>query len=118
MSIKLNNWGGIIMRTKTKITAIMLLVVLFAMAAFAFGSETNKLLAQARASTAKYNNVNNAIADGYFSTVECVESPFGTMGIHFVNPDLMDCAVDETQPEILLYVPTEKGARLVGAAAL
>ncbi len=58
--------------------------------------------------------VSLVIADGYFSTIDCVESPFGTMGIHYVNPALMDCTVDETQPEILLYVPTEKGFRLVG----
>ncbi len=52
------------MKTKIKIAAIMLLIVFFAAATLAFGSDTNKLLAQARASTARYHNLNNAGADG------------------------------------------------------
>ncbi|CAN5186370.1 hypothetical protein BH18CHL2_BH18CHL2_03450 [soil metagenome] len=74
-------------------------------------------LAEVRAAPARYHRVDAAIADGYVSTVECVELPSGApMGIHFINPGLeMDPAIDPTRPELLLYVPTKNGRlRLVG----
>ncbi len=41
-----------------------------------------RALSEARAATAKYHRVEEAIADGYVSTQQCVSSPFGGMGIH------------------------------------
>jgi hypothetical protein len=74
-----------------------------------------KDLAAARQATVKYHDVSVAEADGYVSTVECVEVPgLGGMGIHYVNFGLMDPVVDLTTPEVLLYAPTEAGVRLVG----
>lgn len=80
-------------------------------------SEVNKQLAQVRHATEKYHDVNVALKDGYINTHELVVSPDGVMGIHFVNPSLMfdGGVLDQTQPEILLYIPTKKGGyKLVG----
>jgi len=48
--------------------------------------------------------------------MECIEIPgVGGMGIHFVNPALSsDLVVDELTPEVLLYIETEEGLKLVG----
>lgn len=80
-------------------------------------SEVNKQLAQVRQATEKYHDVTVALQDGYINTHELVVSPDGVMGIHFINPKLMfdDGALNPTQPEILLYVPTNEGGyKLVG----
>ena len=77
-----------------------------------------KDLAEARRATARYHNPASALADGYVSLVECVASPMGVMGIHYANFGLMDGAVDGEQPEVLMYVPTKSGDRLVGVEYL
>jgi hypothetical protein len=71
----------------------------------------------AKAATARYHSFAQAERDGY--TIEgepCVASPAGVMGIHAINPALMDDpAIDALRPEILLYVPKANGKlRLVG----
>lgn len=73
-------------------------------------------LAAVRQATARYHDMNLAIADGYVPMGPCVAEPgLGTMGIHFANLALaFDLAVSPTTPEILLYVPTDDGFRLVG----
>ena len=96
------------------LVAVLLLGV-FASMVYAAGGETNpstlKDLAKVRQATAKYHDVNIAYADGFIRTPECVASPDGGMGIHFINPArLMDPAENILEPEILLYV--EKGGEL------
>ena len=79
--------------------------------------QCRKQLAAARAATAKYHDVNNALADGFINTRQCVQHPFlGAMGIHFVNPARIgNPGVDAAEPEILLYLSDEDGEmRLVG----
>lgn len=76
--------------------------------------ETVKNIAKLKRTTARYQNVNNAIRSGYISTVECVSSPLGAMGIHYVNPSLIDDKLEEKKPEALLYIPTKRGLKLVG----
>jgi hypothetical protein len=73
-------------------------------------------LAKVRRATAKYHNVNTAIADGYVPTTACDAVPgVGGMGYHYVNPALaMDPAVDVLTPEILMYAASGKDLRLVG----
>lgn len=78
-------------------------------------------LAAVRAATAKYHDVDAAIAAGYLPpTGVCVESPAGAMGIHSANPPLtLDQSVDPLQPEVLLYLPKPGGGvRLVGVEYL
>jgi hypothetical protein len=70
---------------------------------------------QAKEATAKYQDVNVALADGYVATDNCVASPAGAMGFHYVNPELArDPDIDPGKPEILLYIPTSNGVKLTG----
>ncbi len=72
-------------------------------------------LAQVRQVTDKYHDVNAALADGFIATPDCVSSPDGGMGIHFINPArLMDPSENILEPEILLYVKTDDGMKLIG----
>lgn len=69
----------------------------------------------AKKATEKYHDVNVALADGYVATDNCVASPAGAMGFHYVNPDLArDPELDLSKPEILLYIPTADGVKLAG----
>ncbi len=74
-----------------------------------------------KAATARYHSFTQAERDGYTIAGEpCVESPLGAMGIHAINPALIDDrAIDPMRPEILLYVPDENGRlELVGVEYL
>lgn len=75
-----------------------------------------RALADVRAATAKYHRAEVALAEGYINTGECVASPAGGMGIHFVNPGLMgspapngDATFEPTRPEVLVYEPMHNG---------
>jgi hypothetical protein len=80
-------------------------------------SSLNLDLMQAYIGTAKYHRESAALADGFFSTQECVAVPnLGGMGIHYVNlARSRDTQVNAAEPENLLYEPTDNGRmRLVG----
>jgi hypothetical protein len=98
--------------------AALLLVVLAGIAYAATGVTDPvvlKDLAAIRQATTKYHDVNVALADGFIRTPNCVESPDGGMGIHFINPArLMDPAVNILEPEILLYVKSGNVMKLLG----
>ncbi|MRX45352.1 hypothetical protein [Agromyces kandeliae] len=69
------------------------------------------LVAQVRAATARFHDVDVAIAEGYVDTHECSASADGAMGIHFVNPALIapGAPVDPTRPPVLMYGPSASG---------
>lgn len=46
-------------------------------------------LTLARQATRQYHDIDVVLADGYLATEECVASPAGAMGLHFVNPALI-----------------------------
>jgi hypothetical protein len=99
--------------------AVLLLLVLASVAYAATGVTDPvvlKELAQVRQATAKYQDVNVALADGFIATPNCVSDPkLGGMGIHYINPArLMDPAVNILEPEILLYSKTAAGMQLLG----
>lgn len=71
-------------------------------------------LERVRAALEKYKDPLVAVRDGYFSTLGCVESPGGGMGIHFLNPRLLGPVPDPQKPQILLYEPDGDKLRLVG----
>jgi hypothetical protein len=73
-------------------------------------------LAAVRNATAKYHNVDNALADGFVADHECVAVPgLGGMGIHYINFDrIMDNEINLLEPEVLLYAPSSNGVKLVG----
>jgi hypothetical protein len=64
-------------------------------------------LQQARAATAKYRNIENAIRDGYADIAVDVEE----MGHHFMKTSIVDGTFDIRQPEILVYNKDENGTQ-------
>jgi hypothetical protein len=79
-------------------------------------SQVLRDLAEVRLATDRYHDVNVALADGFIRTPYCVEEPrLGAMGIHFINrARLMDPAINLLEPEILLYIETKYGMKLLG----
>jgi len=79
------------------------------------GSSAAKLLAMTRRATDKYHDVSVALADGYVPMSPCDEIDGAAMGMHYVNLGLAsDMVVNEVTPEILLFVDTDEGPKLVG----
>ena len=62
-------------------------------------------LQQARAASSKYQNIDNALADGY----QDIEVDVENMGHHFMKMSSVDGSFDYKQPEILVYNMDEKG---------
>lgn len=75
-----------------------------------------KDLAAVRNATAKYHDVEKALADGFVPDHVCVAAPgLGGMGIHYINFErVMDPSVNLTEPEVLLYAYSGNGLKLVG----
>jgi hypothetical protein len=81
----------------------------------------NAELAQVRRATARFHDVDAALAAGYELgwvngsgdriITGCVAHPTaGAMGYHYFNAELMaDLAVDALQPEVLVYAPGPQG---------
>lgn len=62
-------------------------------------AQTSWELQQARAATARYRDIDNAIKDGYADIAVDVEH----MGHHFMKTSIVDSVFDLRQPEILVY---------------
>jgi hypothetical protein len=69
-------------------------------------------LAAVRAATAKYHQVEEAIADGYVET-PCVSDEDGGMGHHYVNFGLLG-SLDALTPQALLYETMKNGRKRLG----
>jgi hypothetical protein len=75
------------------------------------------LAQKVRAATARFLDINIAIAEGWVAATPCVSGPdTGAMGVHFVLPARIgDGIVKADEPEALIYEPMPNGAmRLVG----
>lgn len=70
-------------------------------------SATKSELQQARAASAKYKNIQNAIDDGY----QDIHVDMENMGHHFMKVSLVDGQFDISHPEILVYNKNEKGVQ-------
>ncbi len=68
-------------------------------------SKTAWELQQARAATARYRNIKNAIKDGYADIGVVVPN----MGFHYMKSSLVDATFDVRSPEILVYNKNENG---------
>jgi hypothetical protein len=80
-------------------------------------AEFNTTIAELRRATARYHNVNAALADGFELVEECEERPGADpVGSVFANLDrLVDGVIDASHPEALFYEPGENGQmNLVG----
>lgn len=70
----------------------------------------------ARAATARFNSIEQALAAGYGLPPdgplhECIASldGSGAMGFHLINGALLDTVIDPAQPEALVYAPDGNG---------
>lgn len=73
-------------------------------------------VAEARAATGRYLNVQNALRDGYVPISTCEQTSAGAMGIHFARLDRMITpSLNPAAPAMLLYLPAATGLRLIGA---
>ena len=79
--------------------------------------DPSPLVEKVRRATAKYRDINVALAEKWAPATPCVSGPNeGAMGVHFVLGDrISDGNVDPEAPEALIYEPMPSGAmRLVG----
>lgn len=69
------------------------------------------LVAQVRAATKRYKDINVAIAEGWVSATPCVTGPNeGAMGVHYVLPVRVgDGMLSADRPEALIYEPLPDG---------
>jgi hypothetical protein len=73
------------------------------------------IFGEARNATGEFRDIEAAKAAGYtvkvadLAGIECIQSAEGTMGIHMLNPALLDDRIEETKPELLVYEPGFKG---------
>jgi len=103
-------------------------VVVLLLTTAAVATADNGGLSAARAATAQFHRLDAAKAAGYtvevadlngISCIDDIVSHTGGMGIHFLNPGLLDGNVDESTPELVIYEPTKNGGmRLVAVEYL
>ena len=71
---------------------------------------------EAAPATARFHDLDAAKAAGYSvqvfdaAGITCIASDQGAMGVHMLNPSLLDGTVDATQPELLVYEPRNNGS--------
>ena len=93
------------------------LAVLFvpALAFAVVSAASGPSVADVRAATARYHDVEVAKANGYgllrdAAGIACIDNlPTGTMGVHYVKGSLLDGTIDPLQPEALVYEPLPDG---------
>jgi hypothetical protein len=69
-----------------------------------------------REATARFRDINIAIAEGYIENGGCVSGQErGAMGVHYVKPALFDDEIDVESPEVLVYEPRNGRLQLVAA---
>ncbi len=93
----------------------------FTPAAASLGPEVSKGLASLRNATARFHDVDAAMAAGYADPtgLVCVARPVGTMGVHVVKASLLNQVVVPDEPELLLYLPKANGGfKLIGVEYL
>ena len=86
-------------------------------AADAGNSAQNSLLATVRGATARYHDVDAALADGYVLGSPCEAMPGQGIGVHYRKGSLIDGVVDPAQPELLVYEPQQNGRLQLVAVA-
>jgi len=80
-------------------------------------TDSGPLIDKVRAATARFKDINVAIADGFVQGTPCVSGPdTGAMGVHFVLKSRIAAGtLKAEEPEALIYEPQSDGAfRLVG----
>ena len=77
------------------------------------------LIADIRAATVQYHDIDAAITAGYVRATPCIYNTPGSKAIHYLKGSLVNGVLDPLQPEVLLYEPMKTGKlRLVGVEFL
>jgi hypothetical protein len=100
------------MRKRALILAFVVLPVLVAVgAAVAAGAFEGP-----KSSTAAFHDLDQAKEAGYtvrvfdLAGIDCIAQPGqGAMGVHMLNPSLLDSTIDADHPELLVYEPRNDG---------
>ena len=93
------------MKTRFMQSSHVLVAIAFVASVAALTAQGHSELAQTRAATAQYHDVDSALADGYVDINECAPGE----GCHIVNFGLIDCEFEADRPEILVYAPAPGG---------
>jgi hypothetical protein len=98
------------------LTAGLALLAPVVAAGFAFAASPRSETTVATQATAKFHSLAAAQAAGYTVVVQdaagitCISQPgAGTMGIHYLNPALVDATIEATKPEMVVYEPRPNG---------
>src|SRR5205807_9922900 len=72
------------------------------------------LIDKVHSATARYIDINVAIAEGFVRATPCVSGPnAGAMGVHLVLPARISSgALNPEQPQALIYQPMADGAKI------
>jgi hypothetical protein len=99
---------------KRSMLAALIVVPALALAGFAIAGG---LLDGAKSATKPFKNTDVARHAGYTATVAdtagnvCIAEPgVGGMGVHLLNPNLLDATIDPAHPEALVYRAQNNGA--------
>jgi hypothetical protein len=103
------------MTLKRAFVALLITVTVLVAAGIAW-AQSGGSLEGSKPATARFHDPADANAAGYTVTVvdlaghECIDQAgAGGMGVHLLNPALLDAEIDATQPEALVYEPAEDG---------
>ncbi len=97
-----------------KRSSLIFIVIICGFATNLLGADLTPEMAALKAKMERYKDPYNAVHDGYFSTVGCVQYPDGGMGVHFFNPALVGPTPDPMNPQVLMYEPGGDSLRLAG----
>ena len=110
------------MNTRLAVSAVAAgLVIVAGTVPLATADRGGRHVNDVREATAAYHSLDAAMDDGY--TVEvadaagltCIEDPAGGMGVHYLNPELLNAEIDELRPELMVYAPEPDGDLRLGA---
>ena len=100
------------MNRKASLLAALIALSALIVPAAALAGGNGSDLATVRASTARFHDINVALAEGYGPLHVCTDenSGLGAMGQHYVKGSVVgDTEFDLTQPEVLVYEPMPNG---------
>ena len=100
---------------RKRLLVLFVLALPLALAGVAFADDDDdggSQVDRVRRATVAYHDINAAIADGYTlrlpdaAGLTCIATEkVGGMGVHMVNPSLLDDKLEPQKPEVLVYDP-------------
>jgi hypothetical protein len=98
-----------------RVVVVLLATAMLSVAGIAAAHRGHGDLDKVRRATARFHDVDKAIAAGYsfrlpeLSGGTCIAQPGeGAMGVHMVDTTKLDAVLDPTKPEVLVYDPRIK----------